>query len=109
MLKITANELLLVIIFTLYALGVLSTLSGILILISRAFGKDVKTIANQTNRLAQKGLAEDVAGLVGNASSLLEAMSQLVRETAGIGVSLVFFGILLITIAGILTLQIYPG
>jgi len=56
--------------------------------------------------LAQKGIAEDVAGLVGNASSLLSATNELVRTSAGIGVFLAVLGVVLMAAATWLVLQI---
>jgi hypothetical protein len=101
-------ELLLIMAFSLFVLGMLTTITGILILTTRVTSKDLRTIASQTSRLAQKGLAEEVAGLVGNASSLLDAMNQLVRTTAGVGVFLTLFGMCMICAAGWLALKIYP-
>jgi hypothetical protein len=77
-------------------LGVISIGAGIILLITRASGKAIQTIATQTTRLAQKGLAEEISGLVGNASSLMEALNQLVRTSAGIGIFLVVFGFILL-------------
>jgi len=102
-----AYELLLIMAFALFGMGMLSCITGILILTTRVTNKDLRTIASQTTRLAQKGLAEEVAGLVGNASSLLEAMNQLVRTTAGIGVFLTVFGMTLMIIASVIVLKIY--
>jgi len=102
-----AYELLLIMAFALFGMGMLSCITGILILTTRVTNKDLRTIASQTTRLAQKGLAEEVAGLVGNASSLLEAMNQLVRTTAGIGVFLTVFGMTLMVIASVIVLKIY--
>ncbi len=107
MITITTYDLMLIIIATLFTIGVLSTITGIIILVTKSIGKEVSTIAVQTTRLAEKGIAEDIAGLVGNASSLLEAINQLVINTAGVGVFLTLFGLLMITAAGLLTLQIY--
>ena len=75
-------ELLFVMVIILFFLGMASTITGIVILTTRATGRDIQTIATQTTRLAQKGLAEEVAGLVGNASSLLDAMNQLIRTAS---------------------------
>lgn len=69
--------------------GLVNLVIGVIILSSQAIGKNVKTIADQVTTLAQKGISEDISGLVGNASSLLNAMNQLVRSTAGIGIFLV--------------------
>ncbi|UCH59368.1 MAG: hypothetical protein JSV61_14270 [Anaerolineales bacterium] len=100
-------EILLVMVLILFSLGLIATIAGILILTLRAAGKDVRTLATQTTRLAQKGLAEEVAGLVGNASALLEAVNKLVRTTAGVGVFLTVLGLLLMITASLLALKIY--
>lgn len=100
-------EILLVMVLILFSLGLIATIAGILILTLRAAGKDVHTLATQTTRLAQKGLAEEVAGLVGNASALLEAVNKLVRTTAGVGVFLTVLGLLLMITASLLALKIY--
>ena len=71
---------------TLFLFGMLTSIAGILILTFRASSSEVKTIAAQTVRLAQKGLAEDVAGLVGNATNLVDAINQLVRTNRGVGI-----------------------
>lgn len=109
MFTITPHDLIYIIIFSLFGLGLLSTILGISVLVTRAIGKDVQTLTKQTSRLAQKGLSEDIAGLVGNASSLLDAINQLVKNTAGVGVFLTLLGLLFICTAGILTLKIYLG
>ena len=109
MFTITPQDILYLIIFSLFGLGTLSTILGIIVLLTRSMGKDVQTLAKQTSRLAQKGLSEDIAGLVGNASSLLDALNQLIKNTAGVGVFLTLLGLIFIITAGILTLQIFMG
>lgn len=91
----------------LFLLGMITFIAGILILAFRASSSDVKALAAQTARLAQKGLAEDVAGLVGNASNLVDAMNQLVRTTRGVGIFLAVIGMLMMGIACWLAIQIY--
>jgi type III secretory pathway component EscS len=91
----------------LFLMGLVSLGVGIFIMASQAMGKNVRTIANQTTKLAQKGIAEDVAGLVGNAGSLLSALNQLVKETVGIGVFLVIVSFILILGAYGLTTQLH--
>ena len=107
MISIFTYQLLLIMAVLLFGLGVLTSITGVIILATRAAGRDIRTIANQATQLAQKGLAEDVAGLVGNASALLEAMNKLVRTTAGVGVFLTLFGLVLMALATWLALQIY--
>jgi hypothetical protein len=79
----------------LFVIGVFTFWIGVIILVSRTTGRDVRTIASQTTRLAQKGLAEEIAGLVGNASTLLNALNDMVRTAAGIGIFLTIIGLLL--------------
>jgi hypothetical protein len=80
-------------------LGVISIGAGIITLVTRASGKAVQTIANHAARLGQKGLTEDISGLVGNASSLIDALNQLVRTSAGIGIFMIIFGFIMLVSA----------
>jgi len=77
------------------------------VLTLRSASADVKNLASQTARLAQKGLVEEMSGLVGNASTLVDAMNQLVRTTRGIGIFLSILGMLLMGFACYLALQVY--
>jgi hypothetical protein len=90
----------------LFLLGAITLLIVILLLVTRSASKEVRTLATQTVQLAKKGIAEDVAGLVGNASNLLSATNDLVRTSAGIGVFLAILGFLLMTAATWLVLKI---
>jgi hypothetical protein len=89
----------------LFTIGLITFLAGLIILARTSHGHDVQTLANQTARLAQKGLAEDVAGLVGNASTLMEALNQLVLTRTGVGLFLSMLGLVLIGIACWLVIQ----
>jgi hypothetical protein len=90
----------------LFLLGAITLLIGTLLLVTRSASKEVRTLATQTAQLAKKGIAEDVAGLVGNASNLLSATNDLVRTSAGIGVFLAILGFLLMVAATWLVLKI---
>jgi len=76
----------------LFIFGAITLAIGIFILISRSVGKEVRSLADQSALLVKKGIAEEVAGLVGNASSLLSATNELVRTSAGVGVFLCILG-----------------
>ncbi len=89
----------------LFIIGLISFVLGIIILIVRSGSKELKILAKQSTQLAQKGFAEEVAGLVGNASSLLSATNELIKTTAGIGVFLTLLGVALMIIACILALK----
>ena len=92
---------------TLFILGLLSIIIGITILVTRTASKEVRTLATQTTRLAQKGLSDDIVGLVGNTSALLEALNALVRTTAGIGVFITIVGLLMMVASGWFVYQLY--
>jgi hypothetical protein len=105
-LNLSISDLKLLMVIGLFILGAITLLIGILLLITRSAGKEVRALATQTARLAKKGIAEDVAGLVGNASNLLSATNELVRTSAGIGVFLAILGFLLMSVATWLVLKI---
>lgn len=105
-LDLTKNEFLLTMAAVALALGVILLVIGVVILLTRVLGGGVKEIAEQTARLAQKGIAEEIAGLVGNASTLVESLNQLVRTAAGVGVFLIIIGLLLMVAAYGLATQI---
>jgi len=106
MLNISVNNAVMVMAATLFVMGILSVTAGMIILISKVMGGDLKEITKQSIRLAQKGIAEDVAGLVGNASSLVDAVNQMVRTASGVGIFLVVIGFPLILFAYYLLLQV---
>jgi hypothetical protein len=104
---ITLVEVLFIMAVTLFLLGVATFSSGAIILIKRIYGKDIRQITEQTSKLAQKGLAQDISGLVGNASSLLMATSEMVKTTSGLGVLLLVTGFFQIIGAILLTIFLY--
>ncbi len=96
MIAMTASDFILTMAVGLLLAGLACIVSGVLVLLTRAAGKEMQTIAEQTTRLAQKGIAEDVAGLVGNASALIDALNGLVKSVTGVGVFLVIVGFVLL-------------
>lgn len=94
-----------------FFLGFLTFIAGIVILLFRPANADVKALITQSAALAQKGIAEDIAGLVGHVSSLMESLNQLVKTTSGVGVLLVILGVLLMAGSAVLALQVsrYTG
>ncbi len=91
----------------LFLMGLVSLAMGIYLLVAKVAGRDVRAIADQTTKLAQKGIAEDVSGLVGNASALIDALNQLIRTTAGIGMFLIFVSFILFGASYILVNQLH--
>lgn len=83
----------------LFLLGLIVLAISIFILTRQAIGKDIQTIAKQTTLLAEKGITENIAGLVGNASALINALHDLSKSNTGIGIFLVFLSVALLTTA----------
>ena len=90
---------------TLFVLGTISMCFGLFTLITKVIWGDLKTIAQQTAQIAQKGITEEIAGLVGNASNLIAALNKLVATAVGIGVFLVLFGSVLVVLSYLLALK----
>jgi len=106
MFSMTVSDFLLTMASVLLFCGVVVMGIGILTLIGKLNGKEIRTIADQTAKLAQKGITDEISGLVGNARSLIEALDQMVKTTAGIGVFLVVLGALLLVAAYVLVTRI---
>jgi hypothetical protein len=106
MFEMSIPDLLLSMSVALFAIGAVATGVGVFILASRVLNTEIKAISRQTSTLAQKGIAEDVAGLVGNASSLIDSLNRLVQTTSGIGIFLFVAGFILIAAAYFLIKQI---
>lgn len=106
--EITPLSLLLITALTLLILGVGTFIAGIVVLLYRVGGRHVQALATQTTKMAQKGVTDEIAGLVGNTSSLLDSLNQLLKTTAGIGVFLCILGVLLVVAACWLAVQLYP-
>jgi hypothetical protein len=106
MMSIKMEEVLIIMVGALFFLGFITFGMGLFLLGVRAFSKDMQTMTKQTTLLAQKGIAEDVSGLVGNASMLVSALQGLVRTTAGIGIFLTMMGAALMTASYFLLRQI---
>jgi hypothetical protein len=87
-----------------FILGGVTFSIGVSILLLDLWGKDLRSIISQTNRLAQKGLTEELSGLVGNASTLLNTVNEMVRTRNGIGLTLMVIGIVMMISPFILTL-----
>lgn len=96
--SIQLHHLQFIMLIGIFSLGITTFCAGVFILLTGAWGKEVRTTLEQTNRLAQKGLAEEVSGLVGNASSLLATVNELIRTRNGIGIILIITGALLMII-----------
>ncbi len=104
---VDSHSLIVLIVAMLFLLGMATFIAGVLILTLRAANGDVKALAVQTTQLVQKGPAEEMVGLIGNATDLLDAMNQLVLTTRGIGIFLTIMGLGIMAFACYLAIQVY--
>lgn len=104
--EMTKNDFFFTMAGLLLLLGIVCFLMGLITLASRVLGSDIQRLATQTAKIIQKGISEEIAGLVGNAATLIESLNQLVHTTAGIGVFLMLVGMLLILASYLLVVRI---
>jgi len=76
-------------------LGLISFITGFIVLLTRVLGKGITQIAKETQKVVQKGITEEIASIIGNASVLIDSLNQMVTTSAGIGVFLMVLGVLL--------------
>ncbi len=93
--SVSPTELRLYFLLVTFGMGLLTFSAGIFVLVVRALGSDVRKMAVTTARLAQKGILEDAAGMVGNATALMRALNEMVRTAAGTGIFLIVLGLTL--------------
>jgi hypothetical protein len=103
--NITIHELKLMMLIGTFLLGSITFILGLAILVYGAWGRDLRTLAAQTTRLAQKGLADEISGLVGNASTLLNTLNEMMRTSTGIGFYMTIVGALLMLLSCIVILK----
>ncbi len=95
MYAVNLNDLLLTMSASSFLMGLVTFSIGVFILVTRATGTDMTVITQQTAQLVTKGLAEEVAGLIGNTTILLRTMAEMVKTAAGVGVFLTVTGTIL--------------
>jgi len=105
MFVVKSDQLLSLFVIVIMGLGVLSIAGGIFVLVKKTFSRELTVIAEETAKLGNKGIADDISGLVGNASVLIESLNQLVKTASGIGIFLIVIGCLLFVGAAVLLVQ----
>jgi len=106
MIPLTLIDMQILISVTVFVLGCMSIILGGFVLISRGYSREVRTLAVSTARLSQKGMTEEISGLVSSASDLVNAINDLVKTASGIGVFLVVLGLGMVAASYWIILQI---
>ena len=106
MIPLSMNDMQIFVAAAVFLLGCMCIVLGTLVLVSRGYSREVRSIAAHTAKLGQKGVASEIAGLVQSASELVISINQLVRTANGIGVFLITLGISMLGAAYWIILQI---
>ncbi len=91
----------------LFLIGLITFATGVAVLIIRSIGQDTRSISKSIAQITNKGIADDVSGLIGNASALMDSTTNLIQTTKGIGVFLVVSGSVFMLLG--ITLTLYLG
>jgi H+/Cl- antiporter ClcA len=99
MFELTANDFVITLAGVVLFLGVISFIVGLFTLAFKITSGDFAKISNQSAKLMSKGLTDDVSDLMGNASSLLESLTQMSKTKAGVGMFLIIVAFVLFIVA----------
>lgn len=77
-------------------IGFISLIIGLVVLTKKALSKDLEEIAAEATKLAKKGLLTDVGSSLQSASFLVKEMTELLKTTRGIGLTMIIIGIMLL-------------
>lgn len=77
-------------------IGFFSLICGLVVLTKKALSKDLDEVTEEAARLAKKGLLADVGSSLQSASFLVREMTELMKTTRGIGLTLIIIGIILL-------------
>jgi hypothetical protein len=90
---VTQPDLQVGIILILLGSGLLCLLAGILILITRGFSREMRTLASASTELSKRALNHDMTTLAESVSEILAQVNQLMKTAAGTGAFLILMGI----------------
>ncbi len=90
----------------LFLIGLITFATGVSILVIRSIGKETRAVSKSILHITEKGIADDLSGLVDNANSLMAGVSNLIQTTKGIGVFLIISGSVFMIMGIVLTLYI---
>ncbi len=78
-----------------FPVGLFSILSGLIILMSGPYRTEAKILAQQSARLSQKGLTDNISLVAQSATSLVDAVNGLIKTSSGNAIVLVIVGAVL--------------
>lgn len=106
MFELSANDYVFTLAGIVLFLGVISFIIGLFTLAFKITSGDYAKISSQSAKLINKGFTDDVSDLMGNASSLLESLTQMSKTRAGVGMFLVIVAFILFIVSYLLVSQV---
>jgi len=79
---------------TFFPLGLFSIISGLIILVAGPYKQEAKVLAQQTARIGQKSLTDDITLVTQSATALVDAINSLIKTSSGNAIVLVVIGAL---------------
>lgn len=92
---ITQPDLQIGIILVLLGSGLICLLAGILIIISRGFTREMRTLADTSTELGKRAINHDMTSLANSVTEILAQVNQLMKTAAGTGAFLIVVGVAL--------------
>ena len=91
---LTPNTLRLTMGLTFFPLGLFAIIAGLIILVAGPYKQEAKVLAQQTARIGQKGLTDDITLVTQSATALVDAVNSLIKTTSGNAVVMIIVGAL---------------
>ena len=79
---------------TFFPLGLACIITGCVILAAGPYKQEAKVLAQQTARIGQKGLTDDITLVAQSATALVDAVNSLIKTTSGNAIVLIVVGAL---------------
>lgn len=89
---LTPTHIRLIMGFSLFPVGLLAMIGGMLILAFGPYRDEAKVLAQQSARISQKGLTDNITLVAQSATSLVDAVNSLIRTTSGNAIVLIVVG-----------------
>ena len=99
MLALTANDFVVTLAGTVLVLGVVAFVIGLFTLAFKVTSGDFSELSSSSAKLMTKGLTDDVSELMGNATALLESITQMTKTRAGVGMFLIIVSFILFIVS----------
>jgi hypothetical protein len=77
-----------------FPIGLFAIMAGLLILIAGPYRTEAKILAQQSARISQKGLTDNINLVAQSATALVEAVNNLIRTSSGNAIVLIIVGAL---------------